>query len=404
MSSALYMLLSQDWAGLAFALAVALTGGALWFWGHRASGRWRRRSGLGVLVAAAVLAAGSIVHIVRAGTARADHPPPGELVDVGGYRMHLLAEGEARGGPTVVWLPGGHGAGLYLHHLHETLTNEARSVLIDRPGSGWSDVGPFPRSTALEAEEIVKVLERAGERPPYVLAGHSFGGLLAANVARRYPERVAGVVLLDPTPPDTIIYAPYNPVLSNMRVGLMVSAVASLFGISEAMLAGASSGDAEPDPESTRILSLMQERLGSDLIASLRAIESGTRARIATASIFSELSPEGMAARGWDTVVYDGDLGDLPLYLVAPGDMADSEAFFETMAEANEAAGREDFEVRLRRFYKHTRERYLAASSRSERIVTPAGTGHNFPYETPDFVIEVIRRVIAETTPQPDVP
>ena len=402
MINALYTLLSQDWAGLAIALVVAFAGGALWFWGHRAAGRWRRRTGIGVLVVAAVLAAGSIVHIVRTGSARAEHPPPGELVDVGGYRMHVLAEGDAGGNPTVVWLPGGHGAGLYLHHLHETLSKEARSVLIDRPGAGWSDVGPFPRSTALEAGEVVEVLKRAGERPPFVLAGHSFGGLLAANVARRHPELTAGVVLLDPTPPDTIIYAPYNPVLGNMRVGLMVSAVLSLFGISEAMLAGASS--AEADPDVGRILRLMEERLGSELIASLRAVESGTRARIATASIFAELSPVGMAARGWDTVVYDSDLGDLPLYLVTPGDMADSEAFFRTMAEANDAVGREDFERRLRRFYRLTRVRYLAASSRSERIVTPAGTGHNFPYETPEFVIDVIRRVLADSNSRPFTP
>ena len=121
MSGALHTLLSQDWAGLAFALAVALVGGALWFRGRRAGGRWLRRTGLGALVVAAVLAAGSIVHLARTAAARADHPPPGELVDVGGYRMHLLAEGQARGNPTVVWLPGGHGAGLYLHHLHEML-------------------------------------------------------------------------------------------------------------------------------------------------------------------------------------------------------------------------------------------------------------------------------------------
>ena len=402
MSNAIHWLLSQDWAGLAFALAVALAGGALWFRGRRAGRLWRRRTGLGVLVIAALLAAGSIVHIARTGATRADHPPLGDLVDVGGYRMHVLAEGEAGGRPTVVWLPGGHSAGLYLHHLHETLKDEARSVLIDRPGTGWSDVGPFPRSTALEAEEVVMVLERAGERPPYVLAGHSFGGLLAANVARRYPELTAAVVLLDPTPPDTIVYAPYNPVLGNMRAGLVVSAAINLFGISEATLACASSAAA--DPEVVRIVRLMEDRLGSELVASLRAVESGTRARIATASIFSELSPEGMAARGWDTVVYDGDLGDLPLYLVAPGDMADAEPFFQTMAEANDAAGREEFEQRLRRFYRQTRERYLAASSRSERIVTPAGTGHNFPYETPEFVIDVIRRVLAETGPQSNNP
>ncbi len=397
MNNALFTLLSQDWAGLAIALAVALAGGALWFWGHRAAGRWRRRSGLGVLFVAVLLVAGSIVHIVRTGAARADHPPPGELVDIGGYRIHILAEGEARGKPTVVWLPGGHGAGLYLHHLHEALGKEARSVLIDRPGAGWSDAGPFPRSTALEAEEIVAVLEHAGERPPFVLAGHSFGGLLAANVARRYPELVAGLVLLDPTPPDTIIYGPYNPVLSGMSVGLVMSAVVNLFGIGEAMLADASSAGA--DPEAARILRLMEERLGSELLASLRAVESGTRARIATASIFRELSPEGMASSGWDTVVYDGDLGDLPLYLVTPGDMADSESFIRSMVEANAAAGQQEFEERLRRFYRLTRQRYLWASSRSERIVTPAGTGHNFPYETPEFIIDVIRRVLAETTP-----
>ncbi len=395
MSNALHVLLSQDWAGLVIALAVALVGGASWWWGHRAGGRWRRRSGLGLLVVAALLAAGAVVHIVRVAGARADHPPPGQLVDMGGYRIHVLAEGEARGRPAVVWLPGGHSAGLYLHHLHEGLAREARSVLIDRPGTGWSDVGPFPRSTALEAEEIVEALERAGERPPFVLAGHSFGGLLVANVARRYPELAAAVVLLDPTPPDTIIYAPHNPVLGGMRAGILASAVLSLFGIGEATLAGA--GSAETDPEMTRILRLMEERLGAELIASLRAIESGTRARVATASIFAELSPEGMASRGWDTVVYDGDLGDLPLYPVTPGDMGDAEAFFRTMAEANDAVGEQRFEERLRRFYELTRQRYLAASSRSERIVTPAGTGHNFPYETPGFVIDVIRRVLDET-------
>lgn len=179
MSNALYMLLSQDWAGLAIALAVAAAGGALWLWGRRAAGPWRRRSGVGVLVVAAVLAAGSIVHMVRTGSARAEHPPPGELVDVGGYRMHVLAGGDARGKPTVVWLPGGHGAGLYLHHLHETLSEEARSVLIDRPGAGWSDAGPYPRTTALEAEEVVKVLERAGVKVVTVGASAQHGRRVA---------------------------------------------------------------------------------------------------------------------------------------------------------------------------------------------------------------------------------
>ena len=402
MSNAIYWFFSQDWAGLLIALAVALAGVALGWWGHRSAGRWRRYSAVGVLVLAGLLAAGSITHVVRTAAARADNPPPGELVDIGGYRLHVLAEGAARGKPTVVWLPGGHSAGHYLVHLHDTLKSETRSVLIDRPGTGWSDAGPFPRSTAMEAEEIVRALERAGERSPYLLAGHSFGGLLAANVARRHPELMAGVVLLDPTPPDTIVYAPYNPILGNMRLGLMVSAVFGLFGISEEMLSGAAA--AEADPETARIVQLIEQRLGSDVLASLRAVESGTRARIAAASIYTELSPEGMAARGWDTVVYDGDLGDLPLYLVAPGDMVEFEDFSRTLAEANDAAGQDAFARRVGRFYRNTRERYLAASSRSQRIVTPPGTGHNFPYETPEFVVDVMRRVLDETSRRPVQP
>ena len=248
MSNAIYWFFSQDWVGLLIALAVALAGIALGLWGHRAAGRWRRHSGVGVLALAGLLAAGSITHVARTAAAPANTPSPGELVDIGGYRLHVLAEGKARGKPTVVWLPGGQSAGHYLVHLHDMLKSETRSVLIDRPGTGWSDAGPFAGSTALEAEEIVKALERAGERRPCVLAGHSFGGLLVANVARRHPELVAGVVLLDPTPPDTIVYAPYNPILGGMRLGLMVGAVFGLFGINEEILGGAAAAeDHRPD-------------------------------------------------------------------------------------------------------------------------------------------------------------
>ena len=91
---------------------------------------------------------------------------PGKLVDVGGDRMHVLAEGEAHGQATVVWMPGAHEAGYALYHLDAGMRREARSILIDRPGSGWSDPGPFPRTTAAEAEEVVRALERAGEKGP----------------------------------------------------------------------------------------------------------------------------------------------------------------------------------------------------------------------------------------------
>jgi pimeloyl-ACP methyl ester carboxylesterase len=77
--------------------------------------------------------------------------------------VHVLAEGQARDGrPPVVWFAGGHAGGFAMHHLHRAFRGETRSILIDRPGTGWSDAGPFPRTTAREADEMVLALERAG--------------------------------------------------------------------------------------------------------------------------------------------------------------------------------------------------------------------------------------------------
>jgi len=160
----LLRLLSRDWAGLPVALMVAalfslpaaVVGGATGI----------ALALLGGLLALG-LAAASLRHLLALARARRDHPPPGRLIDIGGYRVHLLAEGQARDGrPPVIWFAGGHASGLAIHHLHRAFRDATRSILIDRPGTGWSDVGPFPRSTAREALEVVLTLERAGERGP----------------------------------------------------------------------------------------------------------------------------------------------------------------------------------------------------------------------------------------------
>lgn len=98
--------------------------------------------------------------------------------------------------------------------------------------------------------------------------------------------------------------------------------------------------------------------------------------------------------------MYDGDLGAMPVFLVAPADlsMVDVNAMAQAMATvAGEDGGPGTVDVtRLQRFYARTRERYLATSSRSERIYAPAGTGHNFPYETPEIVVEAVSRMLRE--------
>ena len=285
----------------------------------------------------------------------------------------------------MVWIPGAHAQGLALHHLHVAIRNEARSVLFDRPGTGWSDPGPFPRRTATEADELAKLLERAGERGPFVLAGHSYGGLLAANFARRYPDRTAAVVLLDASPPDAFIYAPvYGAGALEQLVGDGErEGLAKLF----ARWTDPEPALAESEGEIGRIL-----RLQNELLADVKPAMDANRRRPATsfaqASIFREFRAGTVTAEVPDIVVYDGELGDLPVLVVIPDE--DPSAIIDPLG-LDEAAAE-----RAKNFFRRARVRYLEVSTDTRLIHTPPGTGHNYPYETPGFVIEVVRGVLAE--------
>jgi pimeloyl-ACP methyl ester carboxylesterase len=388
--------LSHDWAGLVIAGIVAVSGGLLWRRARRRASRLLLGASWFVLGLAVLLAAGATYHVVYAMQVRAKHPPPGKLVDVGGYRMHVLAEGDAAGRPAIVWMPGAHSAGYAFYHLHAAMRAEARSILIDRPGSGWSDPGPFPRTTPLEVEEVVIALRAAGEQGPFIFAGHSFGGLLVANIARRYPELVAAVVLIDATPPDAINYCPPNPFLDQMQRAALLGALARAFGI-HTDLAERLRRRNEP-PEFQRVSRLVKEQLG-EAGEVMKAIEDSPRVMAANRSSFAELRRGGL---GWDETVYDGDLEDLRVYLVAPPRMAEFATVAKEMVGGDARGDPKARESRrLLRFYEATRERYMSTSTRAVRVYAPDGSGHNFPYEHPDFMVETMRRVLADTASAP---
>lgn len=389
MNDLILSFLSRQWAGLPIAALPAALGGWCLAAGPANGRAWLAELGWVLLALAAVLALGALWHLVHVARVRAKYPPPGTLVDVDGHRIHVLAEGEQNGKPAVVWFAGGHAPGYAIHHMHRVFRAETRSILIDRPGTGWSDVGRFPRTTAREAEEVIAALAGAGERGPFVLVGHSFGGLLAANIARRAPQRVAALLMVDATPPDTVIYGPPIPVLGELRRGAVLNVLPRLFGIH----ADFAARRMRRDPRFQRLISTTEEQLG-DAAAVLRALDCGTESACAGASIYAELSPAGLARVAWDTVVYEGDLGELPVLLVAPGTMGPEE--FEGVARMIEAStGRPVDRTRLHRFYMRSRERYLTISSRSRRVVAPEGTTHNFPFEVPEFFAEVVRGALS---------
>lgn len=126
-------------------------------------------------------------------------PPPGQLIDIGGHVLHLHCTGPVGAGPTVIFESGGGAFSTDWKAIQALLGSHVRTCAYDRAGSGWSEAGPTPRTLRQEVFELHALLETAKVPGPYVLVGHSIGGLLVRLYAEKYATNVAGMVLVDPT-------------------------------------------------------------------------------------------------------------------------------------------------------------------------------------------------------------
>ena len=124
----------------------------------------------------------------------------GRLVDVGGHKLHIDCTGT--GSPTVVLEPGLGEPSTAMAWIAPDVATTTRVCVYDRAGRGWSESAGRPQDGVEVATDLHTLLERAGERGPFVLAGHSAGGIYVLNFAHLYPEQVAGVVLLDSMHPE----------------------------------------------------------------------------------------------------------------------------------------------------------------------------------------------------------
>ena len=378
--------LSHDWAGAVIAVLVVLAGVAL------LRVRRVRYLGMFVLGLGVLMALGAIVHLASVAALARQFPPPGKLVDVGGYRLHVLAEGQNKGNPTVVFIPGAHSPGYALYHLHKALRQETRSILFDRAGSGWSDPGPFPRRTLQEVEELRKALQAAGEHGPYVLVGHSYGGLLAVNYAFRHPEDVAGLVLLDATHPDYFVYSPADWVSTTITV-TRIAGFVQLFGIDLTTLIHGK------DFLKSDVYRAIAQQL-ADVMGVYQIQESQPKASFATASLFTEIQMLPLTP----ILVRDGDLGNMPIALAfgsgptCGGDVHTPcpAIFTPILKQFIASTGLTELDFRRQNdMMGIISKKYSRLSSDTFTRFAPPGSSHNFPYEAPDFTIGVIREELA---------
>jgi pimeloyl-ACP methyl ester carboxylesterase len=175
---------------------------------------------------------------------------PGELVDVGDHQLHISCTGT--GSPTVVLEPGlGEISAVMAGWVAPDVASTTRVCVYDRAGRGWSESTGGPQDGAEVATDLHTLLERAGESGPYVLAGHSSGGIYVLNFARLFPSDTAGVVLLDSMHPEQYERMPSWPGFYEMfRRASAVMPTLSRFGVSR-LINATSYGDL-PEPERTQ--------------------------------------------------------------------------------------------------------------------------------------------------------
>ncbi len=253
-----------------------------------------------VLVSLILLALGGLYEQASESTAPAV-AMRGQLVDVGPYRLHLDCMGS--GSPTVILEPGGGGSAASMGLIAPAVARDTRVCVYDRAGRGWSDFAASPPDGAQIATDLHTLLHRAHVPGPYVLAGHSFGGLYVRTYAARYPQDVAGLVLIDSTAGhDAPVNAPKSGSYSILKHATSLIATTSNVGLGW-LLANSEFSTLPPkDRDDARATAATGKEMGGFLdefgVANRSEAEAG-RLRTLSAKPLIVLTATVDNAKGW---------------------------------------------------------------------------------------------------------
>jgi pimeloyl-ACP methyl ester carboxylesterase len=331
---------------------------------------WARRLFNSVLALLFVLVVGTLLLGYKAkADLIAQYPPTGQMVDVGGYRLHIDCQGN--GSPTVVMEAGLTEPSLMWALVQPQVSTSTRVCVYDRAGLGWSDASPRPRTAEVMVEELHTLLQNANVVGPYIMVGHSTGGMLVRLYAHSYPAEVVGMVLLDAQHedqfarlPTTIqqevraMFAESNQTLPLFRflvatgIGAMVPAISAL-------------------ADTPQLPSPARETVTALVVSDPKFIE----ARAAEQDAIFESLEQVRAA-------HITSLGNIPLIVLYRG------------IEDSPTPGLTPEENQQRWLALQTE---LAALSPQGQLVLADRSGHHIQLDQPELVIDAIEQVLTAT-------
>lgn len=327
-----------------------------------------------------VLLLGMDPHLLYAQDTPAPGPrPPGRLVDVGGYRLHLYCTGSGK--PTVVLI---HGFGDFSFDwalVQPGVAPVTRACSYDRAGQAWSDVGPEPRGLARITEELHTLLERSGEKGPFVLVGQSWGGLIPRVYAARYREQLAGIVFVDASHDDMWMW------LAGVTLQPRLAPDSLWNRIWPRRHPEWQLPPAPARPSSSAYVTVDTSK--PDMVPPFDRLPIDAQRYREWAQ---RLPPSALVGGDWSDIrddlrlvqgLNDGSphpLGSIPVIVLSAG-----RDDFEDAPEASAEVQRSEFD---------RGQRALAHLSANSRRIIAAASGHRIHLEEPDLVIEAIRQVL----------
>ena len=339
--------------------------------------RWLRNAFLAILALfiVLVLLGASYESFERAAGARR-FPQEGRAIDVGGYKLNLNCTGQ--GSPTVVVDSGLGGYSTDWQVVQADISKTTRFCSYDRAGYGWSDAGPLPRTSAQIARELHTLLQNGGEKPPYILVGHSLGGFDMRVYNGLFPGEAVGMVLVDAAQEDQA--ATVSPQMKKAQESSIRSAQKKSFfaplllriGIVRLMAPGM----------------FAQGGIPKDQIAKSIYLDLQPKYSEARAGEFAALAESANETRA------SGTLGNMPLIVLTAGKLHVDDSHLPP------GITRKDVEDFHKQWVEDLQVREMHLSTRGKQIVVP-DAGHQIHLDRPDVVIGAIREVYADVNTSP---